>query len=101
MRFFRFTVIALPQVLILLLVGGRYDLLGGWNHTDAALFTLMSLFLLNPLLTLSLLVVETRQYFKARKTAPGRTLLRKPVLAIVLFIEALATDLFILTQLKM
>ena len=84
-----------------MLVGGRLDLLGGWNHTDSGFGVLILLFFATPLATAILLVVEAIQYRKdARREDPTRSFLL-PGLAIFLFLEALALDLYILSQLRM
>lgn len=84
-----------------MLVGGRLDLLGGWNHTDSGFGVLILLFFVTPLATAILLVVEAIQYRKdaRRENATGSFLM--PGLAIFLFLEALALDLYILSQLRM
>jgi hypothetical protein len=69
LSFFRFTAIALPQILVLLWVGGSLDLLGGWNQTGDALGGRPAFFLIG--------------------------------LAMVLFIETLASNYYILTQVRM
>jgi hypothetical protein len=55
---FRIVVTALPQLLLLLLLGGRLDLLGGFNRTDAGFGIVVALFFLAPLAAAALLVVE-------------------------------------------
>jgi len=57
----------LPQILLLLIIGSSLDLLGGWNHTDSSTSVLMALFLLNPLVTAVLLIVEIVRYQKKKK----------------------------------
>lgn len=101
MHFFRSIAIVLPQILILLLVGAMNDWLGGWNQTDDAMGTVLILFLLNPIMTLGLLTVEIMRCYQARTGERGWRFFFWIVLAIGLFIEALATDFFILTQLRM
>ncbi len=100
MPFFRFVAIALPQILILLWVGGTLDLLGGWNQTGDALGTLLALFLLNPVVALVLLTVEIKRCCKACKGERGWPLFFIG-LAIILFVESLAIDLYFLTQVRM
>jgi hypothetical protein len=98
---FRIIVALLPQILLLLLVGGKLDLLGGWNHTDAALGVLITLFLVTPVATAVLLVVETIEYRKhVTRDKVTRSLLL-PGFAIFIFLEALAIDIFILSQVRM
>jgi len=90
----------LPQVILLLLLGGRFDLLGGWNHTDAASGTLMLLFVVTPLVAAAWWIVELLAYRASAKTglhpSPGRVWL-----AAIVLVESLAIDLFILSQLEM
>ena len=44
MPFFRVISMVLPQILIFLLVAASHDMLGGWNHTDDAMATVLILF---------------------------------------------------------
>jgi len=101
MRIFRIIIASLPQILAFLLVGGRLDLLGGWNRTDSALGVLILLFFVTPVATAILLVVETVRYFRHGKRGIEPRSFLMPGLAIALFLEALAIDLFILSQLRM
>jgi len=98
---FRIVVALLPQILGLLLFGGRLDLLGGWNRTDSALGVLILLFFVTPVATVILLVVETVRYGRHVKRGIEPRSFLMPGLAIVLFLEALAIDIFILSQLRM
>jgi hypothetical protein len=98
---FRIIVALLPQVLILLLVGGRFEWFGEWNHRDAGFGTLIALFLVTPLATAVLLVVEAIRYvLRVKRKEETRSFLM-PAVAMLLFLEALAVDLYILSQLKM
>jgi uncharacterized Tic20 family protein len=100
MTFFRSVAFALPQILIVLLVAGSHDMLGGWNQTNDAMGTVLILFLLSPVVTLALLVTEVVRCCKANQGERARTFLFIG-LAIVLFVEALAIDLYFLSQLRM
>lgn len=100
MTFFRCIAIALPQLLIVLLVAGSHDMLGGWNQTSDAMSTVLILFLLSPVVTLALMIIEITRCCKANKGERARTFLFTG-LAIVLFVEALAIDLYFLSQLRM
>lgn len=90
----------LPQVLILLFLGGSRDLLGGWNQTDDALVTLLALFVLSPSLALTLLVIEVVRCWKNRYEQRVRAALFIG-LAILFLIEAIAIDVYLLTQVRM
>jgi hypothetical protein len=82
-------------------LGGRLDLLGGWNRTDSAFGVLILLFFVTPLATAILLVVETVRYGRHVKRGIEPRSFLMPGLAILLFLEALTIDLFILSQLRM
>ena len=99
---FRIVVAVLPQLLLLLLEGGR-RLLGGWNHTDSAFGVLMVLFLLTPVATAALLVVEILRYRTHIRQESGTHSFRSfrmVAVAIVFFLESLAVDLLILRNCK-
>ncbi|HEY7656636.1 MAG TPA: hypothetical protein VH881_07215 [Burkholderiales bacterium] len=98
---FRIVVALLPQVLILLLVGGSFDLLGGFNRTDAGFSTLIALFLVAPVATLALLVAETVRYLLLAKRKDAVRSFSMAAVAILLFLEALGVDLYLLSQLRM
>lgn len=72
MPLFRVIAMVLPLLLISLLVAGSKDMLGGWNQTDNALSTVLTLFLLGPVVTLSLLVTEIVRYYKKGKGSAAR-----------------------------
>lgn len=101
MRFFRIVVATLPQLLVLLLLAGWLDLLGGLNNTDAGFSILIFLFLVNPVLALVLVFVEV---VKRRRSLGHNQRGSSSVwvtLSLTLFIEALITNLFIISQIKM
>ena len=100
MIFLRSAAIALPQILILLLVGGANDMLGGWNQTSAALTTVISLFLLGPVTALALLITEAIKCYKANR-GERRGAIFFIGLAVILLVESLAIDLYFLSQLRM
>lgn len=101
MTILRIVVASLPQVLILLFVGGTCDLLGGFNRTDAGFSTLIALFLVTPVATLVLLVVEIVRYIRQVRRKVATRSFSMPAVAIFLFFEALAADLYILSQFRM
>jgi hypothetical protein len=101
---FRIVGAVLPQLLLLLLAGGRLDLLGGWNHTDSAFGVLMALFLLTPVATAALLVIEILRYRRNLRQGSGTHSFRPfrmVAFATFLFLEALAANLLLLSQLRM
>jgi hypothetical protein len=95
--------VVLPQLLILQFLGSMYDFIGGWNRAPDASFikVLIILFLLNPVVTIAWVIAEPVRYFRQGKTQNGLQCLLMTVLALLLFIESLAIDYFILTQIRM
>lgn len=90
MKILRWLAVLLPQLLVILLLGSSFDLLGGWNSTDAATGLVVTLFILSPLVAGVRLVAE---WFAGNRGSR--------IVASALLIEALAIDLFILSQLQM
>ncbi len=100
MTLVRLIVAALPQLLLLLAVGGALDLLGGWNHTDGAMGALLGLIILSPVATALLLGLEAAGAFRQRRRGV-RPVTFRPGLAALLFAEALVIDGVLLTQMRM
>ena len=84
-------------------LGSMYDFIGGWNRAPDASFIeiLIILFLLNPVVTIAWVIAEPVRYFRQGKIQNGLHCLLMTVLALLFFIESLAIDFFILTQLRM
>ena len=101
MIIFRIIAVCIPQVLLLLTIGGSFDLLGGWNRTDGAFGTMLLLFLLSPMTSSVLLLVEIIKYLKLIKGESGRPSFLMPGLALLLLFESLVLDIFILSQVRM
>ncbi len=101
MLFIRIIAITLPQILVLMLVGASLDLLGGWNYTDSGFGVLILLFLLNPVVAVIFLVVEALRYRQMGKQGVNTRSFLMPGLAIFIFVEVLATNLFLLSQARM
>lgn len=100
MTLLRIIVAVIPQILIFLFVAGSHDLLGGWNQTDSAMGTLLTLFLLSPSATLALLIIESLRFYQAAKEKRSKLLLFMGF-SFCLFLEALAIDFYLLTQIRM
>ena len=99
----RISGVVLPQLLILQFLGSMYDFIGGWNRaTDGSFIkVLIILFLLNPVVTMAWAIAEPVRYFRQEKNQNGLRCLLMTILALLLFIESLAIDYFILTQIRM
>ena len=101
MKTLRIIAVIMPQLMGLLMLGGWLDLLAGWNKKDSALGVLIVLFLITPVLTSGYMITEliVRRRKRSCGLQPGPFLW--PAIAILLFIEALALDIFVLSQLRM
>ena len=95
--------VVLPQLLLLQFLGSMYDFIGGWNRAPDASFIeiLIILFLLNPVVTIAWFIAEPVRYFRHGKSQNGLQCLLMTILALLLFIESLTIDWFILTQIRM
>jgi hypothetical protein len=98
---FRGIAILLPQLLILLNVGARFDLLFGFNRTDTGFTTLLFLLVLVPAVNLIWLIVEIIISIKVAKRQKRAMSFRLPGLALFFFLESLFIDIFILSHAKM
>jgi len=94
-------VIFLPQLLILLIVGARFDLLFGFNRTDTGFNTLLFLFVLVPTITLIWLIVEIIISVRVAKRQNKAMSLLLPGLALFFFLESLSIDIFMLLHARM
>ena len=101
MLLYRIFAITLPQILVFMLIGASLDLLGGWNHTDSGFGVLILLFLLNPVVAVIFLLVESIRYRKLGKQGVETRSLLMPGLASLIFVEVFATNLFLLSQARM
>jgi hypothetical protein len=100
----RLVIACLPQLLTLMLVGARFDLLGGLNRTDTGTNILMLLFLLTPVATATLLVVEVwrrRSRNTGERASASERSGRMVALAVALLVQSLVLNLVILSQLRM
>ena len=97
MNIFRGVAILLPQLLIALDIGARFDLIFGFNRTDAGFTILLFLLVLSPVVNLIWLVTEVivSLIFPKRKKMPVSFL--KPGLALFFFLESLAVDVYFLS----
>ena len=101
MPILRFAAICLPQFLLLLPLGASLNLLGDWNHSDAGFNTLLLLFLITPVVTLTLLVTESVRARKAKRRGLDPISLFWVRVAMLLCAETLAINLALLSQVKL
>ena len=101
MKIFRGIAILLPQLIILLNVGARFDLLLGFNRTDAGFSTLLLLLALAPSITLVWFIIEIIISIRLAKHHHKATSLFLPGLAFFFFLESLGIDIYMLFHFKM
>ncbi|MET0094240.1 MAG: hypothetical protein ABW120_11940 [Sedimenticola sp.] len=91
----------ITQLPIILFVAGSKDLLFGFNQTDAGFTTLVLLFMFVPLMNLFWIALEVR-LMVARTRAQGELASFQMLgFAFLFFVEAIAIDLYLLTQVRM
>lgn len=101
MNIFRGIAILLPQLIILLDVGAKFDLLFGFNRTSTGLDTLLLLLVLAPATTLIWLIIEIVLSIRLTKRRNTAHPFLMPGLALLLFLESLAIDIYMVLHFKM
>ena len=99
MNLFRAAAILLTQLPLVLFLGAKYDLIFGFNRMDAGFGTLLFLFFAAPLINLCWTAAEIVRAW--RSSASRAAALRWPLIAAVLLLESLATDLYIASHARM
>lgn len=87
--------ILLPQLLLAMLFGGYFDLLGGWNHSHSGMRTLVGLFVLTPVIAVLWLAALVISNWLRRRGGARRQPLW-PAAAVL--VQAVLVDLLILSQ---
>ena len=101
LNLFRIVSASLPQLLILLYVGGRFDLFFGFNRTDYGFTILLFLFVLIPLINLAWLLIEIIVSIRLAKREKRPMFFLMPGVALLFFVESLFVDIFLLSQARM
>ena len=101
MRTFRGIAILLPQLIIILDVGAKFDLLLGFNRTDAGFSILLALLVLSPAITLIWFVIETVLSIRPAKRQGKAISFMLPGLALFFFLESLGMDVYMLLHFRM
>ncbi|MET0101658.1 MAG: hypothetical protein ABW078_08010 [Sedimenticola sp.] len=97
----RIAAVVMTQLPIILFIAGSRDLLFGFNQTDAGFTTLVLLFLLVPVMNLVWITLEVR-VMVARTRAQGELASFQMLgFAFLFFVEAIAIDLYLLSQVRM
>lgn len=85
---------------MLFYVGGEFDLLFGFNRTNAGFTTLVLLFFLVPVLNLSWLIAEiTLSVNRSKQQGKVKSILM-PSIAVIFLMESIAIDLYLLLQVR-
>jgi hypothetical protein len=87
-----------PQLLLLLVIGNYFHLLGDWFHTIVGLRLMVGLFIAGPLLALAWLLALGVANGRGRSRGGARQPLWP---AALLLVQATAVDLWFLSQLHM
>ncbi|MET0105230.1 MAG: hypothetical protein ABW072_08805 [Sedimenticola sp.] len=89
------------QLPIVLFVAGSKDLLFGFNQTDAGFTTLVLLFLFVPIMNLFWIALEVRLLVVRTRAQGELASFQMLGFAFLFFVEAIAIDLYLLTQVRM
>ncbi|MET0084658.1 MAG: hypothetical protein ABW079_16735 [Sedimenticola sp.] len=89
------------QLPIILFVAGSKDLLFGFNQTDAGFTTLVLLFLFVPIMNLFWIALEIRLLVVRTRAQGELASFQMLGFAFLFFVEAIAIDLYLLTQVRM
>ena len=98
---FRGIAIFLTQLPMVLFIGGKFDLLFGFNQTDSGFTLLLSLFVLVPLLNLAWLIIEITLSVKLFRHRDIAVSILMPLIAVFFFVESIAIDLYLISQARM
>ena len=93
--------IILTQLPMILFVGGKFDLLFGFNQTSSGFTLLLFLFVSGPLLNLSWLITEIILSVKLSKHQVKAVYFLMPIIPVFFIIESLAIDYYLLLQVRM
>jgi hypothetical protein len=98
---FRGIAIFLTQLPMILFIGGKFDLLFGFNQTHSAFDLLIYLFVLVPLLNLAWLIIEITLSVKLFRHRDRALSFLLPLIAVFFFVESIAIDLYLISQARM
>jgi len=101
LRVFRYIAALVPQVLFVLIVGARFDLLCGFNRTDAGFSTLLYLLVSAPAVTLVWLILEMVPSVRLLGQRDGVSSCRLPGLAFFIFLESAGMVIYMALHFRM
>ena len=91
----------LPQLIVLLDVGAKFDLLFNFNRTSTGLDTLLLLLVLAPAITLIWFIIELIISIRLTKLTNTAVPFLMPGLAMFFFLESLGIDIYMVLHFKM
>lgn len=86
---------------MILFIGGKFDLLFGFNQTDTGFATLLFLFVFVPFLNLLWLIIEITLSVKISKHRVRAVSILMPLIALIFLVESIGIDLYLLSQARM
>ena len=86
---------------MILFLGGKFDLIFGFNRMDSGFSLLLFLFLLVPPLNLAWIITEIIRSVKFSKQQIGVATFLMPLIAAFFFVESIAIDLYIASHARM
>jgi len=98
---FRVIALTLPQLTLGYFIAGSRDLLWGFNQTSAGFTTLLAALALSPLLCLAWFIVEVRHAYLFLRIMKQIARILWPLLALLILIESLYIDAYILSFFRM
>lgn len=86
---------------LVLFLGGKFDLLFGFNQTHAGFTVLLSLCVVVPILDLLWFITEIIFSIKRAGQRKRVSIILMPCIALFFFIESIAIDLYLLSYMRM
>ncbi|MGD2100081.1 MAG: hypothetical protein PVG35_21095 [Desulfobacterales bacterium] len=101
LNLFRGIAILLTQLPLILFLGGKYDLIFGFNRMDSGFAALLFLFVAVPPLNLAWLVTETLISIKRYRQQNRAASFLMPCMALFFLLESVAIDFYLLSHARM
>jgi len=86
---------------MILFIGGKFDLIFGFNRMDSGLTILLFLFLLVPALNLAWIITEIIRSVKLSRHHIRAGNFLMPLIAVFFLVESIAIDLYIASHARM
>ncbi|MES9857583.1 MAG: hypothetical protein ABW166_13405 [Sedimenticola sp.] len=93
--------ISTTQLPIIYFIAGANDLLFGFNQTDAGFGLMILLFVFVPIINLIWITTEIKRLVKRTKEHGQLASMQMTGIALFFFVESIAIDLYLLSQVRM